>query len=404
MNSWLLSQGRTYTSPVTFMNALCEQLEFQGVVLGRVSIMVRTVHPTYEFLVLIRTPTCVDGMLISETDKIYSRKIHEFGQHHVEQFLIEYGHTDEVTFRTSPFQAIIDGADLIRCRLHEVDGEAEYPIFNDLLALGMTDYMSIPVDLLPPDYGMMSFCSSHPSGFRDEDLELIQEIQPLVSILLSPLLMRDASQSILAAYLGDGPAQEVYAGRIQLGNVEELEAVIGFVDMRSFTATTQAAEGTQVIHRLNSFFSALNVVVTSAGGLILKFMGDGALVVFPLGNDNTESVAQHALDAHRQFRDRINTINLENEGDPLGPIDFGMALHIGTVLYGNIGAPTRLDFTVIGPAVNLAARLEGLCPRFGVDIVVSEAFAQLLPDAFVDMGTQRVRGVGSDIRVFQQRP
>jgi adenylate cyclase len=189
-----------------------------------------------------------------------------------------------------------------------------------------------------------------------------------------------------------------------LGNVEELEAVIGFVDMRSFTATTQAAEGTQVIHRLNSFFSALNVVVTSAGGLILKFMGDGALVVFPLGNDNTESVAQHALDAHRQFRDRINTINLENEGDPLGPIDFGMALHIGTVLYGNIGAPTRLDFTVIGPAVNLAARLEGLCPRFGVDIVVSEAFAQLLPDAFVDMGTQRVRGVGSDIRVFQQRP
>jgi adenylate cyclase len=404
MKSWLLSEGRTHTSPVTFMNAMCEQLESQGVEFSRVSIMVRTVHPTYEFLVLIRTPASMNGMMVSTTEKIYSRELHDFDQHHIEQFLVEYGHTDEATFASSPFQAIIDGKSMVRCRLQDINGDGEYPIFKDLLAAGMTDYMAIPVDLLPPDYGMMSFCSACPGGFEDEQVALLQEIQPLVSMLLSPLLMRDASQSILAAYLGAGPAQEVYAGRIQLGNVEELEAVIGFVDMRSFTATTRVAEGTQVIQRLNEFFSALNMVVTDAGGLILKFMGDGALVVFPLGEDKTENVAKNALDAHKQFRQRVNTINSDNAQDPLGPIDFGMALHIGTVLYGNIGAPNRLDFTVIGPAVNLAARLEGLCPRFGVDIVVSEAFAQLLPDVFEDMGTQRVRGVGSDIRVFQQRP
>ena len=404
MKSWLLSEGRTFTSPVAFLNALCLALEEHGVPLTRMNLLVRTAHPTYEFMVLTRTSRVVGNVPIETTEKIHSQQVHDFGDYQIEQFLLEHGHTDETMFAESPFQAIIDGAPSVRCRFADVDGTPEFPIFSDLMDMGMTDYMAIPVDLLPPDFGMMSVTSAHADGFSDEDVELLQDIQPVVSLLLSPLLIREASESILAAYLGDGPAREVYAGRIQLGDVEELEAVIGFVDMRSFTATTQAAEGHHIIQRLNSFFSALNLVVTSAGGVILKFIGDGALVVFPLGSRNPAEVAQDALEAYRCFRERVVALNTVNTNEQLGAIEFGMAFHIGTVLYGNIGAPSRLDFTVIGPAVNLAARLEGLCPRFGVDMVVSEEFAQLLPDAFKDMGTQRVRGVGSDIRVFQQRP
>jgi adenylate cyclase len=133
-------------------------------------------------------------------------------------------------------------------------------------------------------------------------------------------------------------------------------------------------------------------------------MGDGALVVFPLDSRDPGSVAQDALNAHRHFREQIHQLNTSSQNEQMGAIEFGMAFHIGTVLYGNIGAPDRLDFTVIGPAVNLAARLEGLCPRFGVDMVVSEAFATLVPDSFTDMGAHRVRGVTADVRVFQPRP
>jgi adenylate cyclase len=386
------------------MNALCVALEERGVPLARMNLMVRTVHPTYEFMVLTRSSIVTGNVPIETTEKLHSQQLHLFGEYQIEQFLLEHGHTSEAMFVDSPFRAIIDGASSVRCRFADMDGPPEYPIFTDLMDMGMTDYMAIPVDLLPPDFGMMSATSAHANGFSDEDVELLQNIQPLVSLLLSPLLMREASQSILAAYLGDGPAREVYAGRIQLGDVEELEAVIGFVDMRSFTATTQVAEGHHLIQRLNSFFSALNLVVTNAGGIILKFMGDGALVVFPLGSRNPAAVAQDALEAHRQFRGRIHALNTESPDEQLGAIEFGMAFHIGTVLYGNIGAPDRLDFTVIGPAVNLAARLEGLCPRFGVDMVVSEAFATLVPESFTDMGAHRVRGVTEDVRVFQPLP
>jgi adenylate cyclase len=250
----------------------------------------------------------------------------------------------------------------------------------------------------------MSMTTSCVDGFSDEQLALLKDIIPMISMVLEPLLLREAYQSVLGAYLGESPAIEVLSGRIQMGDVEEIEAVVGFVDMRSFTATTQQAEGTQIIQRLNRFFSALNEVVTEGGGNILKFMGDGALVVFPLTDRDPSAVAQDALVAHSHFRSRLSKLNEGHDSDPLGPIEFGMAFHIGTVLYGNIGAPDRLDFTVIGPAVNLTARLQGLCPRFGVDMVASEEFAALIPQAFTDIGAHRVRGVQEDVRVFQPQP
>jgi adenylate cyclase len=401
MKSWLMSHGRTHTSVVTFVNALCEAMKERGLPLDRLNLLVRTIHPTYEFMVLTHSSRSTMDVPIDGTRKVQNRRTHTFGENQVEQFLVEYGHTDEPMFKTSPFQAIIDGESYIRCRLSSHDPAPKFPIFKDLIALGMTDYVAFPLDLSPPDFGMMSMTSACADGFSDEHLMLLQDITPMVSMVLAPLLLREAYQAVLGAYLGEGPASEVYSGRIQMGDVEEIEAVVGFVDMRSFTATTQRAEGTEIIQRLNRFFSALNEVVTEGGGNILKFMGDGALVVFPLTDRDPAAVAQDALLAHSHFRSRLSKLNEEHAADPLGPIEFGMALHIGTVLYGNIGAPNRLDFTVIGPAVNLTARLQGLCPRFGVDMVASEDFAALLPQSFTDIGTHRVRGVQEDVRVFQ---
>jgi adenylate cyclase len=401
MKSWLMAHGRTHTSVVTFVNALCEALTERGLPLNRINLLVRTPHPTYEFMVLIRSPICTDDVPIEGTEKVQSRHTHVFGEHQVEQFLLQYGHTTEEMFRASPFQAIIDGDPFIRCHLSTSNTTDRFPIFKDLRALGMTDYLAFPFNLSPPDFGIMSMTTSCAGGFSDEHLVLLRDITPMISMVIEPLLLREAYQSVLGAYLGEGPAHEVLSGRIQMGDVEQIEAVVGFVDMRAFTATTQQAEGTEIIQRLNRFFSALNEVVTEGGGNILKFMGDGALVVFPLEDRNPSGVAQDALVAHSRFQSRLSRLNEDHASDPLGPIEFGMALHIGTVLYGNIGAPDRLDFTVIGPVVNVTARLQGLCPRFGVDMVASEDFAALLPQAFTDIGAHRVRGVQEDVRVFR---
>ncbi len=218
--------------------------------------------------------------------------------------------------------------------------------------------------------------------------------------------MTDACHTIasglLAAYLGSDAGRRVHTGAVARGSVESLQAVLWYADIRGFTAIADGTPGLAVIEMLNEAFEALNAALRSRGGEVLKFMGDAMLAIFPVGDGTRDQTCGRALDAAKDAMQAIDRLNVARcaAGEPVAAVD--LALHLGEVLYGNVGAVDRLDFTVIGPAVNEAARIEALCEPLGAKVLVSAEFAGATGDAsrLKLLGRHRLRGVRDAREVY----
>jgi adenylate cyclase len=203
--------------------------------------------------------------------------------------------------------------------------------------------------------------------------------------------------SLLNAYVGRDAGERILAGRIQRGDTETIRAVIWLSDMRGFTKRADTMEPAALIELLNLFFDNLVPPIEAEGGEVLKFMGDGLLAIFRIADDaELDAVRGRALRAARQARADIAALTVENGPD----LRFGLALHVGEALYGNIGAGVRLDFTCIGPAVNMAARLEKIASRLGRTVVASAAFARDLSEDFVALGDFELAGFREAVTVY----
>jgi adenylate cyclase len=203
------------------------------------------------------------------------------------------------------------------------------------------------------------------------------------------------ASSLLGAYLGDDAGRRVHSGAVERGSVESIRAVLWFADMRGFTKLADSTPGRQVIELLDDVFETLTAPLRLRGGQVLKFMGDGMLAIFPLLAETQDETCRHAIDAAREAMhalDRVNRARAEADG-PIAEVD--LALHIGEVLYGNVGAADRLDFTVIGPAVNEVSRIETLCEPLGRKVLVSAEFAAAAGscNGLRPLGDHRLRGV-----------
>jgi adenylate cyclase len=192
--------------------------------------------------------------------------------------------------------------------------------------------------------------------------------------------LRDLSINLLDAYVGRAAGKRILAGEVRRGEGQTIEAVIWYCDLRGFTRASDRLSRDAVIALLNDYFTAMGEAVTEAGGEILKFMGDGMLAMFPIASaaDRAETVAR-AVWAGAAAAETIGALNVARAAAAEPDVRFGLALHIGEVMFGNIGASKRLDFTVIGPAVNYAARLEKVCAEIGCRMVLSSAIADLMP-------------------------
>ena len=207
--------------------------------------------------------------------------------------------------------------------------------------------------------------------------------------------------TLLRLYLGEITGPQVLAGRIQRGDMESIHAVIWFSDLRGFTALSGEVAPKSLIHTLNEVFDCQVLAIQKHGGEVLKFIGDGLFAIFPTnGAQDQSTICNRALDAATEAFLALGSLNERRlaRGEPV--VRFGLALHVGEVAYGNIGGAARLDFTCIGPAVNLAARLEGLTGKLGHDIVVSEAFAALTSRPMKDAGRHALKGITEPQRVF----
>ena len=361
-----------------FMRAFAERLTSAGLPISRVSYALMTMHPE----VLWRTVQWRAGAGVAVVDQPHAR-------------------LDDPFYTESAVAAVRRSSEPVRVRL--VPGDLPYPICRDLRDQGATDYYVQPLPFTNGQISYISFATEAREGFSEASLETLESIRRPVARRLELESAYYATRALLDVYLGRNAARRVLAGEFQRGRGELIDAAIWFSDMRGFTALTDRTPPARVIEILDAYFDAVASAVAEHGGEVLKFIGDAVLAIFPVGED-ARAACRHALAAGEQALSTLARLNEQRATGGQEPIAIGVALHRGMVMYGNIGARDRLDFTVISSAVNEAARLESLCKELGTQLALSGAFAEAATiDDLVDLGEHELRGVTAPLRVYTLR-
>ena len=287
-----------------------------------------------------------------------------------------------------------DGVPLRRC-LVGPGAERDFPILADLASGGGTDYFVQPLHFADRSVGAcISWCTGRPGGFREDEIRDLEAVAHVLATLCEMRVLRGLARIILDTYIGRTAGERVLAGTIERGSGELLHAVVWYCDLRGFTQRAEAEPPAVVIGLLNAWFERMAGAVQNNGGDVLKFIGDGMLAIFPIGADESPARAcRAAVAAARQAGTAMATLDEDVRAEGGAPVAYGVALHVGEVTYGNIGAPDRLDFTVIGPAVNQAARVEGLCRALGRSVLATSAVAAYVPDDVEPLGRFLLRGI-----------
>ena len=351
---WLLDGARSAPRPELVLAELCERTVAAGIPLWRGAVFVRTLHPN----IIGRRFIWQSGSGVTVTEGAFDLLAND-------------------SFKNSPFVAVVNTGQAIRRRLEGPDQPDEFPVFRELRAEGATDYLATPLIFTSGGVHVATWTTQQPGGFTDAHIAGIETIvRPLTRVAEIRALQRTAG-NLLDTYVGHHAGERILAGRIRRGHTEMIHSVIWLSDMRGFTALADRLPPQILVDLLNRYFDCQVPAILKHGGEVLKFMGDGLLAIFPLseGAANAGEACDRALAAAREAQLAIEAIEAPADFGQANGVRFGLALHLGEVLYGNIGSGNRLDFTCIGPAVNLAARLEKLAARLGRTIILSAEFA-----------------------------
>ena len=316
--------------------------------------------------------------------------------------LLGHGILDEPRFVNSPVRALYEGADGFRQRLDlppSATGQ-EYGIYADLRAEGYTDYVALPMQFTDGKRHATSWSTDRPGGFSTADLVEINDLLPVLALAVEIRANRRITKNLLNTYVGQHAGERILSGDIRRGSGATVRAAIWNCDLRGFTRISEQWPRDDVIQWLNEYFDVMAAPVEKHGGEVLKFVGDGMLAIFRLDSPEACNKAlQAAVEARRGMKE-LNARRIERGSFELG---FGVALHVGDVMYGNIGTATRLDFTVIGPAVNVASRLQTLTKELRRQVLLSAPFAFLCgcsAEFLTTLGRFPLRGVDEPIEVF----
>lgn len=301
-------------------------------------------------------------------------------------------------YLNSPVRIVDETNQPFRLRLTET--VPDLPLLQTMRSEGATDYVIHPLRFLDTTRSAyMSFATKAPRGFTAADIATLEIATRLISPYAERRALRRIAVDLLDTYLGHHAGEQIFNGRIRRGAVETIEAAIMMCDMRAFTALANRAEQRVVIGLLNDWFERLETAVDANGGEILKFMGDGMLAIFRADARRAEA-CERAYAAAGQAGAALAGFSAACEACGEAPIGYAMGLHVGEVAYGNVGGRFRLDFTVLGPAVNYASRLEGLAKRLNRPILMSRDFAECLPGQLVPLGLHPLRGIGRAEQIY----
>lgn len=356
-------------------NVYCGYLRDRGLPLWRSTLALELLHPEFTGPQVIWTAG--DTEVRSRT----RRDIEESG-----------------VYLNSPVR-IVDETD--RTFRQKLDRPApELPVLEELREMGATDYAIIPFPFIDKTRSaMISYATQAREGFSDMAIAALEQATLLLSPYAERHVLRTIALDLLNTYLGRRSGERVFRGAIERGQVDMIPAAILMADLRGFTRYSDEQPIATILDTLNEFFDALVAPIDEHGGEVLKFIGDGLLAIFPADGKALGPRCCNALDAARDARVRIATLNFERVERELTPLNFNLALHAGDIAYGNIGSRLRLDFTAIGPAVNHTSRLLELAKVLGRDLVASDVFQQACGQELEDLGSQKLRDVGAQ-RIF----
>jgi adenylate cyclase len=374
---WLMSAVPTRTQVLT---ETCERLTGAGVPLWRVGVFVRTLHPDAFGRSFVWRPGA--DVVINTAS---------------------FDLPDSPEYKRSPLAILYGSGHEVRYRLDDPESQ-RFPFFDDMREEGVTDYIALPMHFTDGSTHATSWTTKAESGFTDENLAALREVIPPFARLAEIFAMRRTAAALLDTYVGNRAGERIWAGQIRRGHSEAMQAAIWLSDLRGFTALSDRLAAKAVVDILNQYFDCQVPAIRKHGGEILKFMGDGLLAVFPIAKDGGDlgAVCARVLEAAREARASVDAMRYPS-GQGSERFRFGVALHIGEILFGNIGGMSRLDFTCIGPAVNLAARLEKIAGRLHRTVVASAAFAGACVDDWVELGEFPIAGFSQTQRVFGLR-
>ncbi len=368
---WLADGARDAVEADHVLTQLCERLVACGIRLFRVTVYVRTLDPLYlgrRFIWRADTPVQIDGA--------------------------PYDLLERPAFRNSPMVFVAEHTATVRRRLADADCPLDFPVLPELREEGVTDYLMVPLVFTNGEVHLASWTTRAPGGFRRAELLGINAIVAPLARVAEVRALRRTATNLLNTYVGRQAGERILAGKIRRGDSEAIHAAIWLSDMRGFTTLADTVRPELLIDVLNRYFDCQVPAIEKHGGEVLKFMGDGLLAIFPVDGDAgaRDRVCADVLAAAREARQAVAALEGPASAGTAARVRCGIALHLGEVLYGNIGGASRLDFTCIGPGVNLAARLEKLTGRLGRTILASADFARHCADAFRPAGEFALAG------------
>lgn len=393
LHAWLIQAGLASLSVHELFDGFCQRLTAVDFPLTRGYLSTATLHP-----VLWATGiTWQRGRIVEETE-------------------LSYGYERRAAWLTSPFRHMLESG---VARLHrKLAGEGamlDFPVLREFREAGLTEWLGLfygfgwalehqEVDQLGVIFSWATDC---PDGWSTEELAIIEELSGTLALVVKGSSSFNTTRDLLATYLGDDAAARVVTGQVRRGSVGRIKAFILYADLRGFTDFADVTAPEEVTRRLNDYCDCMGEPVKEAGGQILKFLGDGLLAVFLSDADRDRTkVAAATLTAARDILARVERLNANEAAAGGSPLGIDVALHEGEVTYGNVGTADRLDFTVIGPAVNEASRLENLCTELGVHLLISDSFVLAAPamrPQLVSLGRHQLRGVREPREVFTLR-
>lgn len=343
---WILREAAFIPTPEDFTRALSYKLLEQGVYLSRLSVLAWSLHPQ-----------------IAGKNFIWQKATDE-----VSIYAPSYEIYEHPAYNASPLRHVSKGLGGVRHRIDRDEDEDAFPILTDLRAAGATDYVAMPLPFSDGRINVLTVASDHPDGFSTANLGLIFECSAVIARYFEVFMQRENAQSLLETYVGKRTGARVLGGKIRRGEGDEIDAAIMFCDLRGSTLLEEQLGRRDYIKLLNGFFETASTIVHDNGGEVLKFIGDAVLAVFPAGED-ADLARTQALKSARSIVPALAEIATENA---LPALECASGIAYGTVTYGNVGSRERLDFTVIGQAANIAARLGDYGKALGHQIVVSK--------------------------------
>jgi len=375
---WLIGDARRIRSAAAAIDEFAWRLYAAGMPVLRVSLHAGTLHPQF-----------LGATLIWWRDTGRTVRV-----------MIKHEIADLIPYAENPVRRVREGGETLRRRLEGPDVRFDFTVLQELKERGATDYVALPVGgVYGPSSYMATYVTDRPGGFSDGEIADLTRLSERLSVLIDMHNQKHIAENVLIAYLGPQTGPRVMAGQIRRGSGEAMAAVLWSSDLRSFTELSDHASGEEVIAVLNAVFDAQARAIANHGGEILKFIGDGLLAIFPVATPaDAARAATNAMAAAREALAGVAALDrLPGSAQSLKMV---VALHYGTVIYGNIGAADRLDFTVIGPGVNLVSRVEAVAKSLDLPLVVSDDFARVHGGTLRSLGRHKLRGLDQPHELF----